>query len=54
VKTEIVKIEIVENREIVTKTSSSIISVGLDGSLIPDILLKMPSDLSIKKCLRVI
>jgi hypothetical protein len=54
VKTEIVKIEIIENKEIVTKTSGSTISAGLDRSLILDILLKILLDLSIKKCLRVI
>lgn len=49
-----VKIEIVENGEIATKTSGSTKRAGLDGSLVPNILLEMQRDLPVKKCLRVI
>jgi len=49
-----VLIGIVEDREIIYKISESTNKAGLDGSLILNILLKRPLDLSVKKYLRVI
>ena len=49
----LVKTKIV-NREIVIKISKSIKMVGLNLSLILEILFKMPQGLSIKRYLRVI
>ena len=48
------QIGIIKNREIISKTRDSINKAGLDRFLIPDILLKMPLNLPVKKYLRVI
>jgi len=49
-----VLIGIVEDGEIIYKTSKSTNKVGLNGSLILNILLKRPPNLSVKEYLRII
>jgi len=49
-----VLIGIVEDGEIIYKISESINKAGLDRSLILNILLKRPPDLSVKEYLKII